>query len=134
MEAVPGGVFLHRWRKYYLCISIKKITQHIIIRRITGIFIAVTLLLSITPKQALHFLAAGHTDQSTHRTGSGEQLHAAAFHCDCNSVVATSPFIETKLFTPLSEVVINHFIVDHTSEIYYRTNYFSPLRGPPAFI
>ena len=96
--------------------------------------IAGTFLFSITPKQALHFIAAGHTDQSSHTTKPGDQLHVAAFHCNCNHVVATSPFIASATFISFVEAPARGFKGYRHADCVYRENKLTFLRGPPIDI
>ena len=52
-------------------------------------------IISITPTLYLHEIFAGHSDASIAIAKSpGEQVRAAGFACDCDSLVATSPFTE----------------------------------------
>jgi len=48
---------------------------------------------SITPKKALHDWLANHTDKtSTPLLGHGAVISTAGFNCDCDNLVAESPF------------------------------------------
>lgn len=109
--------------------------QHIILKNISGAIILFAFLLSITPKQALHNLAAHHKDQSARKINdTGKlQFNEFGFNCDCNSIVATSPFTEIFFKPEIPKLI--HFS-------FYRKNILIPLsssdhfyfklRGPPA--
>ena len=114
---------------------IKNSDKHIIIKRLTGIFILCTFLLSITPKQVLHSLCASHKDQAAGKTSTtGEtQLGTAGFHCDCDSIVATSPFADVteviSILCPTPQLI--HHEELPVAAVSSTHVYFS-LRGPPA--
>ena len=112
---------------------IKNIDRHIVFKKLASVFILCTFLLSITPKQVLHAIAADHKDRSSKRLDGLLQVNQLGFNCDCNSVVATSPFAETA-----SEIIIpklvHHSFYTGTFVVRISANehfYFS-LRGPPA--
>ena len=87
----------HKSNKYRnLQLRIKNTRGHIIIKKIISVFVLSTFLLSITPKQVLHNVLADHSDIASKKVDGSLQFNTAAFSCDCNSIVATSPFTETK--------------------------------------
>ena len=116
---------------------IKNFNQHIILKNITGAFILFAFLLSITPKQTLHNLAAHHKDQPAKKTIEKDKLqfNEFGFNCDCNSIVATSPFTEIP-FTPEIQKPIHFSFYRESSSISLSSNdhFYFKLRGPPAVV
>ncbi len=88
---------------------------------------------SITPKKALHDWLANHTDKTTAPLPAHEaSISMAGFNCDCDNLVAESPFTATsgqfnfsalQVFAPQQAFVPYRF--------YAVTHFFFSLRGPP---
>jgi hypothetical protein len=91
--------------------------------------------LGITPKQALHDWLANHEDATHPHCNYGDTTHYGSygFHCDCDNLVAESPFT-------YQENIIEHnalpvfagrpgFIAHR---FYAEAPGVSSLRGPPA--
>ncbi len=114
---------------------IKNLSQHTVLKKITCIFILCMFLLSITPKQVLHFLAADHQDQPCKKINDRLQLNATGFNCDCDSIVATSPFTDADVVPEIDHTEYFAAAVEHacTPLAYTEANYFN-LRGPPATV
>jgi len=89
---------------------------------------------SITPKRYLHDLFAGHTHIVTN-SSTAEQAHVikSGFNCDCNTLVATSSFIDEKdnigVVWPTMYLA---FLVSFSNPVYSASYSFTELRGPPA--
>jgi hypothetical protein len=85
------------------------------------------------PKQVLHNLLAQHKDVSSQKTNDRLQFNSAGFNCDCNNIVATSPFtafterivFQGKAFFPVH-------IPFPSSAILPKTLFSFGLRGPPV--
>jgi hypothetical protein len=89
---------------------------------------------SITPKQALHDWLANHTDKTSSKLAGDKALvSTAGFNCDCDNLVAESPFTATVSqfeFTPPQVFTPRQAFHPHT--FYAVTQFFFSLRGPPA--
>ena len=114
---------------------IKNIWQHITLKKLTGVLIFCVLLLSITPKQTLHSLTAHHKDESSKKITDKDKVQFNHFglNCDCNSIVATSPFTETSV---LPEIQL-HSSFSFSREIHATSYTSAPFiyfsrRGPPS--
>ncbi len=93
--------------------------------------------LSITPKQWLHHLFAGHEDMAICTTDHDHShFTKAGYQCDCNNLVATSPY------TPEPSFIIPGISLQHsttyqattTEALFSSVHSFFELRGPPATI
>lgn len=89
--------------------------------------------MAITPKQVIHKAIADHEDSSPRKINNQLAVSPVGIHCDCNNIVATSPFAQTAVkpeikkalhFEPYSEIIS----VRLTSTIHF----FFNLRGPPS--
>jgi hypothetical protein len=94
---------------------------------------------SITPKRFLHHWFADHKDVqaklATHSLlGHGEaQLYSSGVNCDCNDLVATSPFTHaTEIIDWTVPVCYGQPIVPLTCDTYSTDLLLSNLRGPPS--
>ena len=107
--------------------------RHHIVKKLAGVFVLCTFLLSITPKQVIHNLVADHIDNTTHKTNDRPQFNVTTYHCDCNNIVATSPFVAVAQFPvqhihePVFALTINRSFSLFTAEHNCIT-----LRGPPT--
>jgi hypothetical protein len=107
--------------------------RHHIVKKLAGVFVLCTFLLSITPKQVIHNLVADHKDVSSHKTNDRLQFNEATYHCDCNNIVATSPFLEaaqnpdTQIPQPVFAYTFSKPFSLFTAEQINLT-----LRGPPT--
>ncbi|MBX2922648.1 MAG: hypothetical protein KF746_10690 [Chitinophagaceae bacterium] len=89
---------------------------------------------SITPKKFLHDLVADHTDNITIAVNDGhDHIDHRGFNCNCDNLVATSPFTEQhegiQFHTP---VRLNDYFPVYVSGIKSIIHSFFALRGPPA--
>lgn len=89
---------------------------------------------SITPKKFLHDLVADHQDDITIAVNDGhDHIDHHGFNCNCDNLVATSPFTEhnvsIQIYTP---VYFSDYSPLYASGIKSITHSFSALRGPPA--
>lgn len=112
---------------------IKNPLQHIVLKKLSCVFICCSFLLSITPKQVLHFMVANHKDSHASQPTGTAEVGAAGFHCDCNSIVATSPF--TEPFQSQLAVAVNAYhpyISLPSKEVLSLTYFYYRHRGPPA--
>lgn len=94
----------------------------------------VTFTLSITPKIYLHDLFAGHTDTITKVSADGKaQISSKGFNCECNSLVATSPFTEEPdAASSILPLVYPSLFISLTTPVYTCRHDFTELRGPPT--
>ncbi|HMR90915.1 MAG TPA: hypothetical protein PKC69_01315 [Chitinophagaceae bacterium] len=106
------------------------------IQVLTGWAMLLFFTLSITPKQYLHDLFAGHQDMAATAQSKDTQVAKQGYHCECNSLVATSPFTEQDdipFIQPL--VVYQPAAATHLTESFHSAfSRFYELRGPPAII
>ncbi|HSC36259.1 MAG TPA: hypothetical protein VLD19_00260 [Chitinophagaceae bacterium] len=105
-----------------------------IIRQLQAGILLILLVFSITPKQVLHDWLANHRDTSMHCCHEGiVHFSADGFHCNCDNLVAESPFThqpEIFVFSPVSVFASHPVFVPH--HFYAETHFFFSLRGPPA--
>ncbi len=106
-----------------------------VLRLVSAFLLLVIFTISITPKRYLHDAFANHEDTATPVSQGGEDvLSAKGFDCDCDSLVATSPFTEQedalKLFISTNYYLANAFFIPRFFSTYHA--YFE-LRGPPVF-
>lgn len=114
---------------------IKNYRQHIIFKNITTVFVLCVFLLSITPKQTLHWLAANHKDQTAKKLVDNDQtqFNAFGFNCDCNSIVATSAFIGETFKLEISRLLHVPFYQETVVQaVSTNPHFFLKLRGPPV--
>jgi hypothetical protein len=118
-----------------LQLRIKNLRRNIILKTIAGILVVCTFILSITPKQVLHSIAADHKDQSSKKINDRLQFNEVGFNCDCNSIVATSPFTEVSAKIGVPKLIHFSFYTESSSTSLSSSDHFDhTLRGPPAFI
>jgi len=88
--------------------------------------------LGITPRQALHDMAAGHKDEVAKKVSLDIQYSKGGFHCDCNSMVATSPFSEPQSCTfPGFKKEHSESSVERVIHFFDSEDFQFSLRGPP---
>ena len=94
-----------------------------------------TFLLSITPKQVLHIISANHKDQPSKKISDKTEYSQVGFNCDCNSIVATSPFTGTADKIEISRAVDFPVYTENVLVSLSSTDkFYFELRGPPAII
>jgi len=111
-----------------------KVNQKSHIKRICAFVILVLFSFSITPKRYFHDLLASHVDTSIQKKVSGnEEVNKSGFNCDCDTLVATSPFTEenSEIVISLLPVHISHY-TSFIIPLYTASHSFIELRGPPA--
>jgi len=116
---------------------IKNIRQHIILKNITGAFILFAFLLSITPRQTLHSLVANHKDQSAKKNTDKDKLqfNEVGFNCDCNSIVATSPFTGSTFKPAVAKLIhFSSYEISSFTSLASADHFYFKLRGPPVMI
>ncbi len=89
--------------------------------------------LSIAPTIFLHNQFATHTDAIEKSIGTNEQhIGNDLFNCQCDDLVAESPFTETDIFqlVPSSQILL---VPDQQLQpaALHRQTIFHSLRGPP---
>jgi hypothetical protein len=93
-----------------------------------------TFTFSITPKRYLHDLFTGHKDYVS-KSGNDEKIHISqnGFKCDCNTLVATSPFTEhsDEIDITISTEYPSLF-VSLTTSLHTSSHSHIELRGPPS--
>lgn len=104
------------------------------IKSFSTILIMGILVFSITPKKFLHDLIADHTDTLSLPVHDGhDHIDHHGFKCDCDNLVATSPFLYEGIVVAfnsvadLSTFLSVNFPIEATKDIIAET-----LRGPPA--
>lgn len=90
---------------------------------------------SITPKKYLHDWIADHRDFYSFNSGDQATFSQAGFHCPCEDLVVSVPFIEASFDENLPAV----FIYAETSSflspfLYLKTPVTKDSRGPPSLI
>jgi hypothetical protein len=109
--------------------------QHPILKRsLTGILLLL-FAFSIMPKRILHDWLVSHTDGITVVTGKGHavQLSKAGFNCNCQNLVAESPFTANSQSFDIPPLFI--YVSEPGAfpcQVYKATLFFSHLRGPPV--
>jgi len=90
--------------------------------------------ISITPKRYLHDIFAAHKDSISNVSSEAKvNISQDGYHCDCDNLVATSPFVEHDEFNNASlNFQYNLFLSYYSSNIPPATMPFFELRGPPV--
>jgi len=89
--------------------------------------------LSITPKLLLHTLSADHTDQPSKKISDKPEISQVGFNCDCNSIVATSPFTGSTDKFEISKLLhVTGYIESISVSLPSTDHFYFELRGPPA--
>jgi len=106
--------------------------RHHIVKKLAVVFVLCTFLLSITPKQVIHNLVADHTDNTTHKTNDRLQFNATTYHCDCNNIVATSPYLSVSQ-NPDQLISLPEFAysISRAFSLFTAEQINLTLRGPP---
>ena len=89
-------------------------------------------LLSITPKIFLHDLIANHKDSYYSLSSTETQVTKKGIHCDCNSLVVVSPFLNESNSVSLTPP--DYFVKYNCTlcnSFYSVNSYVFSLRGPP---
>jgi len=108
--------------------------RHPYIRRIIAGFLFLLFGFSITPRKVLHDWIANHTDRIEQITkGNSLQAKINGFNCNCDSLVAVSPFTTTSSFIEFvaPAAFAEHKVLLHCS-LYSTTLFYAELRGPPV--
>jgi hypothetical protein len=108
--------------------------KNLIIKKIVAAAMLLVFAFSITPTIVFHNWLANHSDtvkKSTHT--NGDQLGKKTFNCNCDNIVAESPFTEPDkaIITYPTQCFSLHKAepqVQSTSSPYFLYS----LRGPPA--
>ena len=105
-----------------------------IIRYFTAVFMLLTMALSVTPKAYLHHWFAAHKDVSVKKEGAGQpQVSKQLFHCNCDNLVAESPFTDHD--HDLKLTTFSALSIQQGSKpvsLYSSAPCFFSLRGPPV--
>lgn len=90
--------------------------------------------ISITPTIIFHNLFANHTDSVKKCSDAkGEQLNAQTFNCNCDNIVATSPFTQpTAQIFPTVALVFSSPVIEKEVAFKSSLHLFHSLRGPPT--
>jgi hypothetical protein len=89
---------------------------------------------SITPKRIFHMILANHTD-ATSCDLKTQQVKKLGFNCDCDNLVAESPF--TNDIASIELIIPLAFVGQHKLQ---RVTFistlppYSCLRGPPSLV
>jgi hypothetical protein len=110
------------------------LSKHPIIRQLHAAVLLLLLVFSITPRQSLHDWLANHKDGVGH-CSYADVIHFSkdGFHCNCDSLVAESPFTHQSLefdFSTLRVFASRQLFALHP--FHAETHFFFSLRGPPA--
>ncbi len=108
--------------------------KNLLIKKIVAAAILFVFAISITPTIVFHNWLAGHTDTVKKPIETkGEQLGRKTYNCQCDHIVAESPFTEpAKEINPAAALpfsLIKEELQVHFISFQY---YFYSLRGPPA--
>lgn len=125
------------YKKRILQQRIKNLRHHIVNKSLAGAFVLCAFLLSITPKQILHRLAANHKDRACQKINDSHKFHynTFGFNCDCDSIVATSPFTETPVEFAIPKLIHFSFYQESSSSSLSSSDHFYfKLRGPPVTV
>jgi len=107
------------------------------IKNTINVFLLVVFFLAITPQRFLHHLFTNHQDLSLARNVKGGPtiIDKAAFHCDCNHMVATSEYTTFSLAKPSSTFSSFRFFNEVPSSFLFLNLFFRyTLRGPPITV
>ena len=109
-------------------------SQSITIKRFLAFVVLFVFAFSITPKRFLHDLFAGHSDTCTKIYNANDsQVAKLGFKCECDNLVATSPFIEAEeQFILNAPPAFPKTWSQQLSIVFSSTPNFIELRGPPA--
>ena len=89
--------------------------------------------LSITPRLFLHALFADHKDTVSRVVKKGDNVGNTGFTCDCNNLVATSPFTDTHDEISIGiQTSYQESVALFSTRIFQNTHQFFELRGPPV--
>src|ERR1700731_2549167 len=92
---------------------------------------------SVTPRKLLHDVFANHKDGYSNLSGTPglPQVSSTVFNCQCDNLVAESPFIDDsspiEIFTPGLFAEYKSGLV---TSIHAEQQFFFGLRGPPAIL
>ncbi len=92
---------------------------------------------SIMPKKTLHDWLVDHKDQSGMHVKAGEALlNKTGFNCNCESLVAESPFTATSdpIIIQVISLVLPEHICGKLPALYSCTYFFFEHRGPPVTV
>jgi hypothetical protein len=117
---------------HYLC---RRVFRKPIIQQLTGFLLLLVFALSTAPKSYFHDLVADHHDEViscdlAHKTSV---LHKKAYHCDCDDLVVSTPFVFQqdvfratllKYFPVKQEFICSAFVAEYPNR--------HDSRGPPA--
>ena len=108
--------------------------QHSILRRSLAGILLVLFAFSIMPKKMLHDWIVSHTDGvSVTAKSEVAQVGKAGFNCNCQNLVAESPFTTDGQWLDLT-LHLSHATEPGTSpsQVYTADLFFYSLRGPPT--
>lgn len=106
-----------------------------IIRQLLAGLLLILFAFSITPRQALHDWLADHEDSGHPHCSYGDITHFGAygFHCNCDNLVAESPFTSQADVFEFRQLPVFAGTTGFISHRFYaETPVFFSLRGPPA--
>lgn len=110
--------------------------KKISIRSLLALMLLLIFTISTTPRRYWHDLFAGHTDTTVCDTpADGKQhLRDAGFQCDCNKLVATSPFTEQDeiVVASLPRLFYTPQQTSLSSVLLAVAEHVHALRGPPV--
>lgn len=105
-----------------------------IIQKIVAAVLLIVFAFSITPAIVFHNCLADHTDTLKKITATNhEQVGKQTFNCNCDNIVAQSPFTDPdkEIITPV-ENFFSSFVVGKHVHFTTALHIFYSLRGPPA--
>jgi hypothetical protein len=110
------------------------LARHPFIRQISAAFLLLLFAFSITPRKVLHDWIANHTDRIEQVTKENTvQAKINGFNCNCESLVAESPFTIASSFIEFIAPAVFAVHKDRLHcRIYTTTLFFVELRGPPV--
>lgn len=108
-----------------------------IIRKLLASVILSIFVFSIMPKKFLHDLLSNHLDTlaSSPVNDCTSHVNVAVFHCQCDNLVAESPFDEEQhIFNVTAPVFILSHHIQYSYPYVYTADFFFELRGPPVYV
>lgn len=105
-----------------------------VIQKIAAAALLIVFAFSITPAIVFHNWLADHTDTLKKASATNhEQVGKQTFNCDCDNILAQSPFTEPEkeIITPV-ENLFSSVKVDKPVHFTTSPHHFYSLRGPPA--
>ena len=105
----------------------------VFLKNLVTVFLLGVFLLAITPKKTLHYLLAGHKD-NTCKTSDGktQELSKAGFNCQCDDLVVKSNFIGYTNSVVITPSTVHFYFASNFNSFLSLPHLLFNLRGPPV--